>query len=325
MSVNQHPDPARDPAPDRSAWPAYWRCAAESTVMSEFRAALRLREGMAVRASVIDDLCTHYGCTEAACIDQCVNWGRYFDAEWGAAASPADFHRSTRSSSFSLLWSAYCQSEAYMWPGCVGTVDAVEHAGHFAGDHLDFAAGVGTTSQLFARLGYRTTLADISTSMLEFARFRLERRGTDAAYIDLNTQQLPVGAYDVITATDVLWLIAEPVATFRALHAALKPNGVLVANINPSGSKEARWEIYHEDLPVRRQLQASGFEPLALTHCDIYRTVSTSGPMHAYRVARDAMLLGPVREVYRRVGASMHAYAPRRRLQATPPRSQPHR
>ena len=193
MSVNQHPDPARDPAPDRSGWPAYWRNALDGKVMTEFRSALSLRDGMTVRASVIDDLCTRYGCSEEACIDECVNWGRYFDAEWDAAPSPAEFHRTTRSSSFSLLWAAYCQSEGYSWPGRVATIESAQRAGHFSGDHLDFAAGVGTTSQLFARYGYRTTLADISTSMLEFARFRLERRGTAATYIDLirhNLRQL---------------------------------------------------------------------------------------------------------------------------------------
>jgi SAM-dependent methyltransferase len=325
MSVNQHADPARDPAPDRSLWPAYWRDAVKSNVLAEFRAALSLGEGTTPRASVIDDLCTHYGCSEDACIDECVNWGRYFDAEWDAASSPAEFHRTTRSSSFSLLWAAYCQAEGYAWPGCVATVEAVQRAGHFAGDHLDFAAGVGAMSQLFARLGYRTTLADISTSMLEFARFRLERRGTQANYIDLNTERLPVGAYDVITATDVLWLIPEPTETFRALHDALKPNGVLFANINPSTSKAARWQIYDEDLPVRRQLQACGFEPLALSRCDIYRKVPATGPMHACRMARDAMLLGPVREIYRSASASLNAYSARRHARAPRPLSLRHR
>jgi 2-polyprenyl-3-methyl-5-hydroxy-6-metoxy-1,4-benzoquinol methylase len=299
MTVNRHPDPAQDAPPDRSLWPVYWQRAYGSALMDEFRAALRLGPDRTLRASVIDDLCTYYDCDETQCVDECVNWGRYFNEEWDAAGRPEAFHRTTRSSSFSLLWAAYCQAEGYTWPGSFAMVDGVQRAGVRGGDHLDFGSGVGVTSQLFGRLGYRTTLADISTSMLDFARFRLDRRGTPATFIDLNKTSLPVAAFDVITAIDVLSLVADPAATLQALHAALKPDGVLHATISARASKEARWQLSRDDLPLRRVLQAAGFEPLTLTRPNVYRRVSTAGPVHAYRAARDALLLGPVRQLYR--------------------------
>lgn len=302
MSTNKHPDPARDMRPDSTTWPAYWRGVLEGSLIQDFREALRLRSGMSVRASVIDDLCTYYGCDEAACIDECVNWGLYFDEEWNAAANAEAFHRTTRSSSFSLLWAAYCQAEGYMWPGPVGIAEIVQRAGVRSGEHLDFASGGGTTSQLFARLGYRTTLADISTSMLDFVRFRFERRGTGATFIDLNTDALPLEAYDVITAVDVLWVVSDPERTARALHAALKPNGVLYANINPSASREARWELHNDELALRRMLHKTGFEPARRLPDagTLYRKVMPSGPFRFYRECRDAILLSRLRTYYRR-------------------------
>jgi 2-polyprenyl-3-methyl-5-hydroxy-6-metoxy-1,4-benzoquinol methylase len=56
------------------------------------------------------------------------------------------------------------------------------------------------TSQLFAKAGYETTLADVSTSLLDFARYRFSRRGEAARFTDLNDEKLETGRYDVITA-----------------------------------------------------------------------------------------------------------------------------
>ncbi|MBF6600035.1 MAG: class I SAM-dependent methyltransferase [Dehalococcoidia bacterium] len=266
--------------------------------MAEFRAALRLRDDMSLRASVIDDLSTYYHCSEAECIERSVHWGRYFDEEWAAAVSPEAFHRTTTSSSFSLLWYAYCQAEGYVWPGVVGIAESVLTAAPAAGEHLDFAAAVGVTSQLFARMGFRTTLADISTTMLDFARFRLERRGTAASFIDLNESALPVGAFDVITASDVLWLVPDFDATMRELYGALKPGGVLAANIAPGGASTAPWELQHDEMSLRRRLQAVGFEPVGRV-TGVYRKVHAEGAMRSYRRVRDLMLLNQWRYAYR--------------------------
>ncbi len=298
MNVNEHPDPAQDRAPDPDHLPTGWRRSLGSPLMAEFRAALRLRDGMSIRASVIDDLCTYYTCSEEECVDKSVHWGRYFDEEWDAAPSPEDFHRSTTSSSFSLLWYAYCQAEGYVWPGPVSMTELVLRTGMRSGAHLDFASAVGVTSQLFARIGFRTTLADISTSMLDFARFRLQRRGAAAAYIDLNEASLPPSAFDVITATDVLWLVSDFKATVAELHRALKPGGLLYANIAPSGAKSARWELQRDEMSLRRRLQNAGFEPIRHAPA-LYRKTTAGGPMHSYRRARDKVLLSNWRYVYR--------------------------
>ena len=305
--MNEHANPAQQPPPDHEEWPAYWRNALNGDLMRQYRAALCLRDGMSVRASVIDDLRTYYSCTEDECVERCVHWGRYFDAEWDAAPSVEEFHRGTTSSSFSLLWHAYLEAEGYVWAGTVATVDAVLTAGVHRGDHLDFGAAVGVTSQLFASAGFNTTLADISTTMLAFARYRLERRGMAASYLDLGKSELPVGAFDVISALDVLWLVPDFEATVRTLHDALRPGGVLCANINPGGRRESRWELQNDELALRRQLQRAGFEPITRRPVMVYRKVPRTGALHGVRSARDAVLLGPLRTIYRSARSQVEA------------------
>jgi SAM-dependent methyltransferase len=233
----------------------------------------------------------------------CVHWGRYFDEEWDAAASPVAFHQSTTSSSFSLLWVRYCETEGYVWPGTLALSDAVRRSGSLPGLHLDFGSGVGVTSQLFAQLGYQTTLADISTSMLEFARFRFARRGTPATFLDLNKDDVRPGTYDLITATDVLSLVSDFEGTARRLYTALKPGGFLCANIHPAPPPHARWQLQTGELSSRRALQRLGFEPVLATPWSptIYRRVPNHGVVHQYRVLRDALAFSPVRGIYRTV------------------------
>lgn len=92
---------------------------------------------------------------------------------------------------------------------------------------LDFGAGVGSGSLLFARHGMTVALADISSTLQDFARRRLDARGVDADYIDLKAASLPPDAYDFVTAMDVFEHLAEPEETVDALAASLRPGGIL--------------------------------------------------------------------------------------------------
>ena len=162
---------------------------------------------------------------------------------------------------------------------------------------------------MFARLGYRTELADISTPLLEFARYRLERRGEAAQYINLNHTAIGVQRYDVITAVDTLVHVTDLPATARELHRAIRPGGYLFANfdVRPSTDENA-WHLYSDDLPLRYQLQRVGFEPEETLDGMVtrYRRVDPRSPVHAARGVRDAVLLrSPLRRAVRRTRASL--------------------
>lgn len=323
LKSGSHPDPVDpgQPRPEPAHWSPRQQAAFSSSEMQAYRDALRTADLSDVRAAVLDDLSTYYKLSADECVRRCINWEEWSVEEWyqQARRTPEDlanFYHSTQSWSFDLLWYAYLQAEGYRYPVSVAIAQSVPRPGRPGGARLlDFGSGVGATSQLFQRLGYETHLADISTSLLQFARFRLERRGGTATYLDLNTTSPTPNTYDVITAIDTLVHVPDLPATARMLHAALRPGGLLFANfdVRPA-TKENAWHLYEDDLPLRFQLHRVGFEPEMNLDGMItrYRRVDPSGPAHAVRGLRDTVLLrSPLRPAYRTARASM-----RRRLEA---------
>ena len=306
-----HPDPLVTPlsASDRAGWTERQRRAYESREMELFRAALTLPGTSDVRASVLDDLSAFYGFPAEECVRRCLHWEALSTEEWHAAdrTSPeglAAFYNSTTSWSFDLLWYAYLESAGLAYPVAPAVAQVARRAS--AGRrHLDFGSGIGVGSQLFQGLGYETTLADVSKTLLAFAQFRLERRAIPARYVDLNDEGLPHQSFDVITAIDTLAHVPDVAATASELHKALVPGGILFANfdVRPR-TRENAWHLYEDDLIPRWQLQRAGFEPvLALDGMiTLYRWVNPSDVAHAARGIRDAVLLrSPLRPAYRRL------------------------
>lgn len=309
LKQGQHLDPITATRPNPATWPSRRRRAFAGATQQEFRAAL-LRGGIdGVRAAVLDDLSAYFGFTPEECARRCMDWEAWSVQEWQARgrSSPealADFYHSVQSWAFDLLWYAYLQAEGYAYPVAVAAAETLPPPRKGA-RHLDFGSGTGITSQLFRRLGYESDLADISTSLLAFAGFRLERRGLNARRIDLNVETLEPGRYDVITAIDTLVHVPDVAETGRLLHQALRPGGVLFANfdVRPPTAENA-WHLYSDDLPLRWALQREGFEPEVSLDGMItrYRRVETGDLAHILRGARDIVLLrSPLRPAYRRI------------------------
>lgn len=126
---------------------------------------------------------------------------------------------------------------------------------------LDFGAGVGAGALLFARQGMTVALADISSTLLDFARRRLEARQVEATYIDLKTDPLPAGAYDFITAMDVFEHIAEPEKTVDVLAAALCPGGILFGRFSAEPDDDRPSHIAQDFTATFQRLADLGFEP----------------------------------------------------------------
>ena len=250
---------------------------------------------------------TPHGMDAEQCVRRCVDWEAWSVEEWSAAdrSTPeaiTDFYRTTESWAFDLLWYAYLQAEGYGVPESVVAVRFLARRAH-GPRHLDFGSGVGVTSQLFARCGYQTDLADISTSLLRFAEFRLSRRGEQARYLDLNDTELEPARYDVITALDTLAHVPDIDATAATLHASLRPGGWLITNfdVRPP-SQENAWHLYDDDLGLRASVQRAGFE-LAGHPGELmaYRRVDPASSRQRALVARDrALLTSPPRRLLRR-------------------------
>jgi SAM-dependent methyltransferase len=148
------------------------------------------------------------------------------------------------------------------------------------GHHLDFGSGVGTASLLFQRFGWKITLADISTPLLDFARWRLSRSNISADFIDLNKDKLEEGRYDLITAFNTMAHVPDVRQTVSELRAALRPGGLLVFDIDarkPAPGNE--WFLYQHPYQVLRGIRALG-----------YARMTPIGAMHVYRRAERGRL-----------------------------------
>jgi SAM-dependent methyltransferase len=313
-----HPDPAdpANPPLDPHSWSKVRQQAFASPEMELFRACLRLPGAPDVRAAVLDDLSSYSGLSPRECIERCRNWESWSVEEWLAAdrSGPdpsTNFYRTTESWAFDLLWYAYMQTEGYGYPTSVLALRAMAGKGK-GGAHLDFGSGAGVTSQLFARAGYETTLADISTSLLDFARHRLIRRGEAARIIDLNDEKLETGRYDVITALDTLVHVPDLADVVASLHGALRPGGWLVTNfdVRPP-SPENAWHLYEDDLDLRAIVHRAGFAPAGrFGQYVAYRRVDPSDADQRLRVILDRLVLTSrprrvIRRQNRRVAAAL--------------------
>lgn len=96
---------------------------------------------------------------------------------------------------------------------------------------LDFGSGVGSGALLFTRAGIAMTLADISTTLLDFASWRFTQRGLSATFLNLQQEALPTASFDMILAMDVFEHLTDPVETIEHLWRALRPGGLLFARI----------------------------------------------------------------------------------------------
>jgi SAM-dependent methyltransferase len=296
-----HLDPASLPVPDDNQWPPAQRGAWRSSTMQLFRSCLTLR-GDDVRTSILAELSEYYKLSPDECIDRCLHWEEQSVEEWkaGDRSSPAglrEFYNSIQSWSFDLMWYAYLQAAGHAFPAAVLAVNfAAEHTdGHH---HLDFGSGVGVTSQLFARRGYVTTSADISRPLLDFARWRLDRHGDRAAFIDLNAECLPSAAYDCITALDTLVHVPEFDVTARELHRALKPGGLLFTNfdVRDQNAETSAWHLYSNAIDLDCRLQASGFVKVKRLGISptCYKRVEPGTALHRYQMTRNKVA-APIR------------------------------
>ena len=125
---------------------------------------------------------------------------------------------------------------------------------------LDFGAGVGSGGLLFARHGIAIALADISSTLLDFSRRRLEARGVAADFIDLKTTGLPSNAYDFISAMDVFEHIREPEKTVDVLADAMRPGGILFGRFSSEPDEDRPSHIARDFRPMFRRLAERGFE-----------------------------------------------------------------
>jgi 2-polyprenyl-3-methyl-5-hydroxy-6-metoxy-1,4-benzoquinol methylase len=240
--------------------------------IAEWREALLLPGETNLIESGLRELAEYLGVSREDALLACENALAESKREWDSAPRRTpdqivDFYRRTRSYLFEHTW--WHATDVEMNAVNVEIMKYAEDRG--ARKYLDFGSGVGGNAILFARRGFDVTIADVSPKMLDFARWRLERRGLKAAYIDLNEQHLRPEGYDFITAVDVCEHLADPGAELKRLSEALKVGGVLVFNYRAGFDKERPMHILATAAPILRALRRNGLREAGENAADIRR------------------------------------------------------
>lgn len=227
--------------------------------VKKWRDALLLSGETDLARSGARELAEYFGISEAEAQQLCESSLADSQQEWEAnrrrsSAEILDFYDQTRSYIFEHVWWHATDLESNTIN--VEIVDYARRQGARA--YLDFGSGVGSNAILAARGGLEVTLADVSGTMLDFARWRMARRGLKANYIYLREQSLPRERFDLVTAMDVMEHLPRPAAEIKKMTAALKVGGLLVFNARPGFDAQRPMHLLPTMYPVYRGLRGSG-------------------------------------------------------------------
>jgi len=131
---------------------------------------------------------------------------------------------------------------------------ALSHPGR---KYLDFGGGTGSNIILFHKHGFECALADISTSLLNFAKARFKRREINCRVVDLKADSLPDEYFDFVTAVEILEHTPHPVEIMKQIVRATKKGGLITAWI-PFFKDELRPMHLVTNINVAEQFLALG-------------------------------------------------------------------
>jgi SAM-dependent methyltransferase len=130
---------------------------------------------------------------------------------------------------------------------------------------LDFGCGPGRDLKTFKSLGHQATGLEGSAQLAALARAHSGCEVLEQNFLDL---KLPGSRFDGVFANASLFHVPSQALpqVLRALHRALKPNGVLFSS-NPRGDGQEGWNgdrygAFHDWDSWRRYMTAAGFVEL---------------------------------------------------------------
>lgn len=235
----------------------------DATAVKKWSDALRLPGETDLEQSSLKELSEYFGLSLDEARQTCESALSDSKREWETVPreSPQqvlDFYDRTRSYIFEHVWWHVQDHD-----NNAANIAALEYALKQNGRrYMDFGSGVGSNALLFARHGFEVTLADVSRTMLDFARWRFERRGLKANYIYLRETSLPTEQFDYITAVDVFEHLTNPAHELQKLGQALAVGGTLIFNYWVGQDPDRPMHILHSSDPIFRVLRRCGLRRL---------------------------------------------------------------
>jgi 2-polyprenyl-3-methyl-5-hydroxy-6-metoxy-1,4-benzoquinol methylase len=215
-----------------------------------------------LRASLLTEVAAYYHVSDSADIDRLCDsavdtlkseWEKTVDAR--QRASIESFYE-TKTHIYDLInWHTLRDDS-----GPLAYVVALQIArAHRVRSCLDFGSGVGSGGLLFCRADIDTTLADISTTLLDFARWRFGLRRLPARFVDLKETPLTESSFDMILAMDVFEHLVDPVEVVQQLWRAMKSGGLLFARIHAAVDPSHPQHIVEDFGPTFARMEQLGF------------------------------------------------------------------
>ncbi|MHC1743742.1 MAG: methyltransferase domain-containing protein [Syntrophobacteraceae bacterium] len=214
-------------------------------------------------ASIIAELCRYTDVDDSEIVQRrCTEALSDLKGEWGSGVTCQDpgaierFYDQSQAMIYELMWWHTLNDDN----SPLSYVVALE-LGKAQGcrQFLDFGSGVGSGAILFAHHGFNVTLADISSTMLQLCRWRMEGHGLTGSYLDLKEESLPDGAFDIVCAMDVFEHLSDPVGTVEALWRAMKPGGFLYGRFHAEQDEDRPHHIVQDFQPTLKRLSELGF------------------------------------------------------------------
>jgi 2-polyprenyl-3-methyl-5-hydroxy-6-metoxy-1,4-benzoquinol methylase len=225
--------------------------------------ALLLEGYRELQKSLLDELGLYVGCQDSAEIQlRCSRAVESLAKEWGEKVDPTDrksvenFYNETEAEIYELMW-WHTLSEDLSPLSYVTALQFALRQG--CRSCLDFGAGVGSGSTVFARHGLKVGLADISSPLLAFSWWRFHLRSLQGEFFDLKTRDVPSESFDMVTAMDVFEHLADPVEAVERLWSALKPGGFLFGRFGAEPNEDRPLHVVQDFEPSFRRLREIGF------------------------------------------------------------------
>jgi len=225
--------------------------------------ALLLKGHRELQKSLIDELARYLKCHDLAEIQRrCCCAVDDLAKEWRDKVDPMDrrsvenFYNETEGEIYELMWWHTLSDDLSPLSYVTALQLAQRHGCHSC---LDFGAGVGSGSILFARHGLKVGLADISSPLLAFSKWRFSHRDLPGEFFDLKISALPTESFDLVTAMDVFEHLANPVEAVEKLADTLKPGGFLFGRFGDEANEERPLHVVHDFEPSFRRLRELGF------------------------------------------------------------------